>query len=170
MLKIINYLEPFFEDNYRRVGVREYARIRKISPPSASKLLSELKKEDLLKMEEDRRHHLYNANIKNELFIILSGIYWSDKLKKSGMVEYINETFLEPVIILFGSFSKAEVNKNSDIDIAIIRKGARKHYDLYSYEKKLKRKIHSFDFRDLGEIPKNLVGGILSGYVISGTW
>ena len=52
MLTIFNNLKPFFEDNYRRISVREYARIIKISPPSASKLLNNLEKEGLLTKEK----------------------------------------------------------------------------------------------------------------------
>jgi len=45
MLNIINSLMPFFEDCYRRINVREYSRLRKSSPPTASKILFELNKE-----------------------------------------------------------------------------------------------------------------------------
>lgn len=55
MLKIFNNLEPFFENNYKRINVREYARLKKISPPTASKLLSELQKEDLLEREDEKK-------------------------------------------------------------------------------------------------------------------
>lgn len=48
MLKIINDLTPFFEDCYREISVREYARIMSISPPTASKLLSYYCSEKLL--------------------------------------------------------------------------------------------------------------------------
>ena len=48
MLNIINNLKPFIEDSYRRINVREYSRLMKISPPTASKTLFELSKEGLL--------------------------------------------------------------------------------------------------------------------------
>ena len=54
MLEIFNKLKPFFEDNYKRISVREYARMQNISPPNASQLLNNLEKEGLLKKEEDR--------------------------------------------------------------------------------------------------------------------
>ena len=54
MLKIIYILKPFFEDNYRRINVREYARLQKISPPTASKILEQMHKEKLLKKETER--------------------------------------------------------------------------------------------------------------------
>ena len=54
MLNIINDLDCFFEDCYRRVNVREYARIKGISPPTASKILTNYQKEGLLFKEEYR--------------------------------------------------------------------------------------------------------------------
>ena len=53
MLKIINNLKPFFEDCYRRINIREYSRLMKISPPTASKLLYKFNKEGLLLIEKD---------------------------------------------------------------------------------------------------------------------
>jgi predicted DNA-binding transcriptional regulator len=58
MLEIIDDIQPFIEDNYRRINIREYARIRGISPPTASKTLSRLHREGLLKKEIDRQYHL----------------------------------------------------------------------------------------------------------------
>src|SRR3989344_3325281 len=96
MLEIFNSLEPFFKENYRRINVREYARIQKISPPSASK--------------------------------------------------YLEEELINPVIILFGYFAKAEITDNSDIDIAIFS-DTKKKLDLGACEKKLGRKIQIFSFQ-----------------------
>ena len=56
MLNIINNLRPFIEDCYRRINVREYARLTKISPPTASKILSEFNQEGLLSIEKDRNY------------------------------------------------------------------------------------------------------------------
>ena len=53
MLEIINNLAPFFEDCYRRISVREYSKIIKVSPPTASKILMEYYKEGLLKRQEE---------------------------------------------------------------------------------------------------------------------
>jgi len=54
MLKIINNLKPFIEDNYREINVREYARLNKISPPTASKLLNYYKTQEILRKKEDK--------------------------------------------------------------------------------------------------------------------
>ncbi|MBI4143473.1 hypothetical protein HY487_01160 [Candidatus Woesearchaeota archaeon] len=165
MLKIFNDLESFFRDNYRRIGVREYARIRKISPPSASVLLNWLFKEGLLIKEEERRYIFFAANRENPLFVHLSRIYWYIQLKKSGLLDYLTRELVNPLVILFGSFSKAEVSQNSDIDIAI--KAHKKKLDVLQFEKKLGRAIQII-FYDEAKI--NLQNSILNGFIIGGSW
>src|SRR3989338_2782500 len=119
MLKIFNDLEPFFRDNYRRISVREYSRMLKISPPSASTLLEQYHKEGILNKEEERNYIFYFASRDNIVFVHLSKIFWSIELRKSGIMDYLERGLVNPLIILFGSFSKAEVKKGSDIDVAI---------------------------------------------------
>lgn len=167
MLKILNNLKPFFEDNYRRINVREYSRLTKISPPTASTLLEKLKKQDLLKKEKEKIYINYFAN-KNKLFISLSRIYWSVILKE--LIKYLNKELINPVIILFGSFSKAEIKKDSDIDLAVFSV-TKRNINLKNFEKKLNKKIQLFLFKSRDEVKnKELLNNILNGYKISGEW
>ena len=168
MLNIINNIQPFIEDNYRRINVREYARIIKISPPTASKLLSNLNKDGLIKKEEDRQYIFYHANKESKVFVDLCRIYWGVVLEKSGIIENIKEELLNPVVILFGSLSKAEVKENSDIDLAIFTP-TKKELKLEKYEKILGRKIQVFIFSKKEELKsKELLNNILNGYKILG--
>lgn len=168
MLEIFNELKPFFEDNYRRINVREYARLRKISPPSASKRLAEWKKEGLLKKEEERVYIFYVANKESELFVNLSRVYWSCVLKEIGLLDKIEEEHLAPTIILFGSLSKAEVKKESDVDLAVLSKSERK-LETHQFERKINRKIQIFCFKSKEEIKnKELLSNILNGYKVRG--
>ena len=165
MLKIINNLQPFFEDCYRRINVREYAKIMKISPPTASKTLLSYFREGLLIKEKDRNYLFFSANKANKQFIDLSRIYWNYKLKET--IEYINSKLVNPIIILFGSLAKAEVNLNSDIDLAIF--SSKKELGLEKFEKKLKRKFQLFWFNKIGEIKnKELASNIINGYILLG--
>jgi len=83
MLKIINDLVLFFKDHSRKINVREYARLMKISPPTASKLLEDYRKEGLLLKEEFRNFIFYSANSKNADFKDLEKIF----LRKKGRGE-----------------------------------------------------------------------------------
>lgn len=164
MLNIINNLSPFFEDCYRRINVREYAKLIKVSPPTASKMLGEYYKEGLLKKQEERNYIFFFANPENSLFVDLSRIYWKIKLKE--IVKEIEEKTVNPIIILFGSLSKAETMPNSDIDLAII--ADKKDIDINLFEDKLKREIQLLWFEDLSKINKELKNNILNGYILSG--
>ena len=160
MIEIINNLQPFFEDSYRRVGVREYARLIGVSPPTSSKLLKGFVKEGLLEKEDFRGLVLFHPVIGNRLFRDLCRIYWSSKLE--DLVEYFDKEFVDSSIVLFGSLSKGEVRENSDIDLAIV-KVSEKKVDLEKFEKKLKRKIQVFWFDSLkkGELMDNVVNGFV---------
>ena len=165
MLEIINNLRPFFEDCYRRINVREYSRIMKISPPTSSKILSEYKKKGLLLIERDRNYFFYYANRNNEIFIDLSRIYW--KLKLQNLINFMNRNLTSPTIILFGSLSKAEAKNDSDADICVL--GYKKELNITKFETDLKRKIQLFSFNSLQDIKnKELTNNIINGYVLAG--
>jgi len=165
MLKIINNLSPFFEDCYKRINVREYSRLMKISPPTVSKLLFEYKKIGLLLMEKDRNYLFYHANKDSQDFIDLSKIYWRNKL--SNIIEYLNKELLNPTVILFGSLSKAEVKIDSDIDLCIFSE--KKKINLNSFEKKFKREIQVFFYDSIKNIDnQELKNNIINGYLLNG--
>lgn len=169
MLEIINSLKPFFEDNYKRIHVREYARLQKISPPTASKTLSALEKKGLLKKETDKQYINYLANKESDIFIDLSRIHWKTKLKQSGLISHIKDEMLNPIIILFGSLAKAEAKKDSDIDLAIFTI-TKKELKTQEYERKLKRNLQILTFNNLESAGKELRNNILNGYKIEGSW
>jgi predicted nucleotidyltransferase len=165
MLDIINNLKPFIEDCYRRINVREYSRLMKVSPPTASKILSEFNKEELLIIEKDRNYIFYYANKNNKIFTDLSRIYWN--LRLDNLVDFLNKNLTNPAIILFGSLSKAETKKDSDIDICII--GHKKELNIKDFEDSLKRKIQLFFFSSIEDIKnKELANNIINGYILKG--
>jgi len=165
MLKIFNELAPFIEDCYREIGVREYSRILKITPPTASKILKNFESEDLLKKRTDKGYLLFRANRESDILKDLSRIYWRQRLKK--IFDYINSEFHNPTIILFGSLAKLEAKKDSDIDIAILSK-INKKINLEKYEKVFDREIQLFRFKSLNDIGKELRINIMNGYLIQG--
>ena len=170
MLKIFNELRPFCEDNYRRIHVRQYAKIVRKSPPTASKILELYKKENLLKSEEDKQYKYYAANNKSGFFRDLSRVYWKVRLEESGCIKMLEQELLFPIVIMFGSLSKAEAKADSDIDIAVFTP-SKKEIMLKEAERKLKRKIQLFVFSSREMVKnKDLLNNILNGYIIKGNW
>ncbi|MBU0894942.1 MAG: nucleotidyltransferase domain-containing protein [Nanoarchaeota archaeon] len=166
MLNIINNLSPFFEDCYIEVGVREYSRLMGVSPPTASNLLKKFEKENLLKKRGERGYLLFRANRESFVLKDLSRIYWKEKLKR--IIEYLNDNLHYPYIILFGSLSKLETKKDSDIDLAVFGKISKK-VNFEKFEKEIKRNIQSFKFDSIDKIKsKELKMNILNGYVLGG--
>jgi len=165
MLKEINSLGVFFEDCYREISVREYAREMKISPPTASKTLKAFAKEGLLLSREDRGFILFRTNRESKIMELLSLIYWQTKLKE--LFDFLEEEFFSDAIILFGSLSKLEVREESDIDLAVITKH-KKELKLDTFEKKYKRKIQLFVYPSLDKINKGLRLNISKGHLARG--
>lgn len=166
MLEIINNLKPFFEDCYREIGVREYSREIKVAPPTASKMLKEFFDQKLLNKREERGFLLFNTNRESSALKNLSRIYWEEKLKE--LIQQVFEELHPSAIILFGSLSKLEVTKDSDIDIAVFTK-FKKKINLKKLEEKLHKEIQLFTFESLDKVNKELKISISNGYILYGT-
>lgn len=171
MLRIFNELKPFFEDNYRRIHVREYAKLQCISPPSASKMLKYYLKEGILKKEDEKGYLFFFANKTSPVFKSIQQSYYLFKLRECGLLKYFEESLLDPVVILFGSVVKAEIHPDSDIDIAIFTRSD-KEIDVKKYFKSLHREIQIFRFAVRKDAERNpeLYNSILNGYKIAGDW
>jgi len=165
MLEIFNNLKPFFEDCYRRISVREYAKLVSVSPPTASTLLNKYFKDNLIIKEKDRNYLFFHANSKEKEFIDLSRIYWSHKLE--NFLHYLEKEMVSPTIVLFGSLSKGEAKTDSDLDLAIF--GNKKNLNIKKYEEDVGRRFQVFWFKSTGNVKnKGLMNNILNGYLLKG--
>lgn len=165
MLKVVGELSVFFEDCYREFSVREYSREVGVSPPTASKILKGFAKDGLLAMREERGFLLFRVNRESSVMRDLSRMYWVEKLEK--LFFYIEETFYPTAIVLFGSLSKLEVTKDSDVDIVVLG-GLKKNADLVKFEKKLGREIQLFNSESLDRVNKELRANVINAYVVRG--
>jgi DNA-binding transcriptional ArsR family regulator len=165
MLRIINDLKLFFEDCYREISVREYARAMMITAPTASKILKCFAEEGLLHRKDERGFIFFRTNRESLVLRDLSRIYWSEKLY--GLVEHIVDSVHPNSIVLFGSLSKLEVSGKSDIDIALFG-SFKKELNLKKFEKKLGKEIQTFVFESLDKVSKNLKTSIVNGYALKG--
>ena len=169
MFKEINTIKPFFESPNKEFGVREISRIIKVSPATASNELKELSKKGVLIIKEERGFSLYRANLESDLYKDIKVFYNLRKIKDSGILNEINNFYLKPTIILFGSFSNGLDNEKSDIDLTIISEKTKEFPKLKEFETKLKRELHFFIVKDLKDLKNtNLINNVLNGIVIQG--
>jgi predicted nucleotidyltransferase len=165
MLKEINNIGLFFEDCYAEYSVREYARKARISPPTASKYLKEMAKQGLLKKREERGFLLFQTNRDSIVLKKISEIYWN--LVLSDLLLFLEKEVTPNSLVLFGSLSKLEAKKDSDIDLVVFSK-IKKRLDLEKFEKQLKRKINVLFYESIEKVNKELKLNIINGCVLRG--
>ena len=81
MLKIFYLLQPFIENTEREISVREYAKERIVSPPTASKILKAFHTENILIKRKLGVYYFFKANKENFVFDDLSKTYKKIKQK-----------------------------------------------------------------------------------------
>jgi predicted nucleotidyltransferase len=164
-------LKLFFEDPLPKgIGfqLREISRKAKLAPTSVKRYLNELEKEKLIIKKKHRIHNypIYYANRENEYFMFLKKIDMIQSIKESGLLDYLKNTCMPDAIILFGSASRGEDIKDSDIDLFLLCK--EKKLDLEKYEKGLKRKINIFFESNFDKLSKELKNNIINGVILEG--
>lgn len=169
MFKELNILRNFFEYPEKEFNIREVARLLKIAPATASKELKSLSKKGILNERPERNLILYKSNLDNSLYIDLKIFYNIRKIKESGLLDELNNFYLKPTIILFGSASHGFDTESSDFDIFVISERKADLHTIKNFEKKINRAIQIFVFKNIKEIKNvHLVNSILNGILIQG--
>jgi len=164
-------LSVFF-DNPSPKGIgfqlREMSRMVAIAPPSVKRYLSELEKEGLIIKAKHRiqGYPVYYANRDDENFKLLKRMDTIIRTKESGLLDYLSDSCMPDVIVLFGSASRGEDVKESDIDIFIASKEEK--LNLEKFEKRLNRKISIIFGEDFSKLSKELRNNIINGVILKG--
>ena len=146
--------------------IREISRSIGLATTSVKLHLKELEKNNLIIKEKAGIYESYKSNFEDEKFRFYKKLVNLIDLKNSGLIQKLENIFTPDAIVLFGSYSKGEDTKDSDIDIFL--KSKEKNLDLKKYEMKLKRKIQLFFAEDLNKLPNELQNNILNGIILSG--
>jgi predicted nucleotidyltransferase len=169
MFKEMNVLELFFNEPTREFHVREVAKLLKITPATASKRLKQFKKKGVLQYRKEIRVDFYKANLENEFYLDLKKHNLVRKLKDSGLIEAINNFYLKPTILLFGSSAYGLDTSESDVDLVIISENNKEFKKLDYFEKKIHRNIQLFVFSNIKTVKnKHLLNNMLNGVIIQG--
>jgi len=167
MEKILNILSSFFENPKKEFYIRELAKILKTNHTTVRNYLKKLEKENFLIMNKTGLYPSYRLNLSKKA-LNLKLFYNIEKLRKSNLIEDLEKYYDFPAIVLFGSYSKAMDDKESDIDICVISK-IKKEFNVKDYEKKLNREISLHHFEDVKAAKnKGLINSICNGIVLSG--
>ncbi|MDP1695472.1 MAG: nucleotidyltransferase domain-containing protein [archaeon] len=164
-------LRMFFDDPIPKgIGfqLREISRKTVIAPPSVKRYLEEFGKEKIVIKEEHRIHKypVYYANREGEYFRFLKKMDNLLKIKESGIVDYLRDKCMPDAIVLFGSASRGEDTKESDIDLYLLSQEEK--LNLAEFEKKLGRKINLLFEENFNKLSKELKNNIINGTILKG--
>lgn len=162
-------IKEYFSINpTEKLRVRQIERKLKVPLPSAIRYAKELEKEGILKKSEISGVAFYSADRTSQMFLLEKKLHNMKALFDSGLVFYLIEKYSNPVIVVFGSFSRGEDIETSDIDL-YIETPKKQQFKLKNFEDKLNRKIQVFNYSDISRIPnKELSNNIVNGIVLNG--
>ena len=166
-------IEIFLREPEKEFYVRELARRLKKSPTTISRYLKEFEKKGILKSESKFNHLLFKAKTEREDFKQLKVNHNLKKINESGIIDFLVGEFNEPkAVVLFGSFSKGENIKTSDIDLLIVTP-LKKEVNIEKFEDKLGHQVQLFLFSDkelekMKEKNKGLLNSFINGITLQG--
>src|SRR3989338_8325899 len=111
--------EYFFMNPTAKLRVRQIERELGLPLPSVIRYCSELEKEGILRKESVSGISAYSADRASKKFLIEKRLLNIKMMFESGLVDYIIREHFNPIIVLFGSYSKGEDIESSDIDLYI---------------------------------------------------
>ena len=157
----------FFKNPSSKLRVRQIERELKLPLPSVIRYCRELEKENILKEIEISGIVLYSADRTSKKFILEKRFFNIKTIFNSGLTEFLVSEYSNPVIVIFGSYSRGEDTEESDIDI-YIETPSKKEVKLDKFEEILGREIQIFKYSSLPKIGnKHLRNSIINGFVLN---
>lgn len=159
----------FFNDSLKHWHFEELLKSSKISRERVNFFIKKLLKDKfILKIKDIKKMPYYISNVKNLDFRFEKKMYGLKLIKESGLFEYISTSKNIKTAILFGSFSRGDFGKSSDIDLFIY--GDSKDFDKARFELNLKREIQLFIYNNKikmkKELDQNLIPNLVNGFNI----
>ncbi|MFT4309662.1 MAG: nucleotidyltransferase family protein [Candidatus Woesearchaeota archaeon] len=159
--------EHYFVNPTSKLRVREIERTLKVPLPSVIRYCKELDIEGILTTVRIGNTVFYTGDRANSIFILEKRLYNIKSVYESGLIDFLRSELSNPIIILFGSYSKGEDTENSDIDL-YIETVSKKELLLERFSKKLQRNIQIFRHKSIREIKNvNLSNNIINGITLN---
>jgi len=149
----------FYENPTGEVKVRDLESILKISRSTIQYHLQDFRKRGFL----DSKNHWVDSWT-NRLEKVH---FYINRIAESGLVEFLEKELGSSAIILFGSFSKGESVKSSDIDI-FVECAREKTINLKKYERALGHRVELFTRIKITLLPKRLLNNVVNGVKLKG--
>ena len=159
-------LQEFFDFPSKSFQMRELSRKIKLAQPSVIKHLKALVKAGFLVKEKKGIYPTFRANRDDEIFKLYKRCNLLYRIQQGRLLEHIWDCCLPDAIVLFGSASKGEDLKESDIDLFV--QSPQKKLELVKYEKQLNRKIAIFFEENFSRLSPELKNNVLNGIVLKG--
>lgn len=163
-------LELFFEMPTKEWHFEEILKEAKITRSKADGWLKKFIKEDLIKrVKKKNKMPYYIGNYENPAYKNSKKIFGLNKLYLSGFLNHLSSLKKVKTVILFGSFSRSDWHKNSDIDIFIY--GDPEGLKVSNYELKLHKEIQLFicqNKKEINKLGEPLINSIIKGDILTG--
>ena len=161
-------IELFFENPAREWHFEEIVNEVKIARSKANNWLRKLIRGRLIKRIKGKgKMPYYVSNYGSSEYRIRKRLFGFEKLYKSGLLSHLDSLQNAKAIIIFGSFSRSDWYKNSDIDVFIY--GNPEGLKIVNYELKLHRDIQLFICKNKEELSKlgnGLIRNIIKGNLL----
>ena len=163
-------IEMFFNSSTREWHFEEILKEAKIARSKASMWLKKFVRSGIVKrFKENGKMPYYMSNYEHSEYKSRKRIFALNKLSESGFIGHLFSLKKADAVILFGSLSRSDWHKDSDIDIFIY--GDEEGLKIADYELKLKRDVQLFVCRNKEELSKlgdGLIKNIIKGDLIKG--
>ena len=163
-------MELFFENPTKEWHFEKIIKEVKIARSKADNWLKNFVKDRIIKRIKKRgKMPYYIGNYNSSEYKNKKRIFALAKLYESGLLTHLDSLQKAKTIIIFGSFSRSDWYKNSDVDIFIY--GNPEGLKIVDYELRLHRDIQLFicqNKEELGKLGDGLIRNIIKGNIIKG--
>ena len=160
----------FFNNPTKRWHFEEIVKEADIVRSKADKWLKRFIKEKLIKrVKEKGKMPYYISNYESPGYQNKKRLFALKKLNETGLLNHLSSLEEANTVILFGSFTRWDWYKGSDIDVFIY--GNPKGLSIGKYEIKLHRDIQLFickNKKQLRKLGSGLIRNIIKGDIIKG--
>ncbi len=169
MSKENNVLELFYNEPTKHWHFEDILKTANISRPQAMQWIRKFRTEGLIKRVKPRnKMPYYLGNYTNANYQIKKRLYALHILEISGFFESLLRNPHVSLAILFGSFSRWDWYKDSDIDLFVI--GSEDELAIPSFVDRRSIDLFYYTAKSISEIPSALLQNIREGFCIKGNF